>query len=103
MAKGYWIARVDVTDPEAYQKYVRANGEAFAKFGARFLVRGGDSECVEGNARARNVVIEFPSYRAARDCYHSPEYQRAMAFRRAAAESDILIVEGYEGAQPSAA
>src|ERR1700722_14775810 len=50
MAKGYWIARVDVSDPEAYQAYVRANGIAFAKFGGRFLVRGGTYRAAEGVA-----------------------------------------------------
>lgn len=100
MAKGYWIARVDVNDAEAYKKYLQANGEPFAKFGARFLVRGGAFETVEGSTRARNVVLEFPSYEAALACYRSPEYQRAMTFRRDAAESDVVIIEGYEGAQP---
>jgi len=100
MPKGYWIARVDVTDAEAYKKYLQANGEAFAKFGGRFLVRGGDSESVEGSSRARNVVIEFPNYQTAQQCYRSPEYQRAMAFRRAAAESDLVIIAGYDGPQP---
>ena len=41
MPKGYWIVHVDVRDPEAYQQYVKANAAAFAKYGARFLVRGG--------------------------------------------------------------
>ena len=100
MTKGYWMAGVDVTDPQAYKKYVQANAEAFAKFGARFLVRGGEFECVEGRARARSVVIEFPSYQAALDCYRSPEYRRAMGFRRDASEADIVIIEGYDGPQP---
>jgi len=100
MAKGYWIGRVDVTDPEAYKKYVAANGNAFAKYGARFLIRGGKFEAVEGGARARNVVIEFPSYEAAIDCYRSPEYAEAMAHRLAAGVADILIIEGYDGVQP---
>ncbi len=100
MAKGYWIARVDVADPEAYKKYVAANATPFAKFGARFMIRGGRFEAVEGTARARNVVLEFPSYQAALDCYRSPEYAEAMALRLDASEADILIIEGYDGAQP---
>ena len=100
MAKGYLIGRFDVTNPEAYLKYVGANGIAFAKFGARFLVRGGQFESVEGAARSRNVVIEFPSYQAALDCYRSPEYAEAMAHRLGASVADILIIEGYDGAQP---
>jgi uncharacterized protein (DUF1330 family) len=100
MTKGYIIGRVDVTNPEAYLKYVAANGAPFAKFGARFLVRGGQHEAVEGEARSRNVVIEFPSYQAALDCYRSPEYAEAMAHRLGAAVADILVIEGYDGAQP---
>lgn len=99
-AKGYWIGRVDVSDPEAYKKYVAANAKAFSKFGARFLVRGGSFRAAEGEARQRNVVIEFPSYQAALDCWDSPEYKEAMAHRLGAGTADIVIVEGYEGAQP---
>jgi len=100
MARGYWIAGVDISDGEAYRKYVQANAAAFAKFGARFLVRGGAFEAREGTARSRHVIIEFPDYQAARDCYDSPEYRRAMAFRRGASDADLLIVEGYDGPQP---
>lgn len=100
MAKGYWIARVDVHDEEAYRQYIAANAEPFAAFGARFVVRGGRYESVEGTARARNVVIEFPSYEAALECYRSPAYQRAIGFRRDASEGDLIIIEGYDGPQP---
>lgn len=100
MPKGYWIARVDVHDEEAYKNYVAANAEAFAKFGARFIVRGGSYEAVEGPARARNVVIEFPSYEAALACYRSPEYAGAMAYRRGASDAEIIVIEGYDGPQP---
>jgi uncharacterized protein (DUF1330 family) len=100
MAKGYWVGRVDVSDPEAYQIYVAANALAFSKYGARFLVRGGQFEAVEGSARSRNVVIEFASYQAALDCYRSPEYATAMALRQNAGDADILIIEGYDGPQP---
>ncbi len=97
MAKGYWIGHVDVHDPEAYKKYVAANGAAFSKYGGRFLVRGGTFEAVEGKLRSRNVVIEFPSYEAALDCYHSPEYRQAMALRTPpVSEADLIIIEGYE-------
>jgi uncharacterized protein (DUF1330 family) len=100
MNKGYWIVRVDVSDPHAYANYVAANGKAFAKFGARFLVRGGDFEVVEGEARARNVVIEYPCYEAALACYHSSEYVEAMAHRENAAVADVIVIDGYDGAQP---
>jgi len=101
MVKGYWIARVDVTDPERYKAYIEANAQAFKKYGARFLVRGGRFENPEGSTRSRNVVIEFPSYQAALDCYESPEYQEAIKLRQAVSTGDLVIIEGYEGAQPS--
>jgi uncharacterized protein (DUF1330 family) len=101
MVKGYWIGRVDVNNPEAYQNYVKANAAAFSKYGARFLVRGGNFEAVEGEARARNVVIEFPSYEAALACWHSPEYKAAKAERDGHAVAEIIVIEGYDGPQPA--
>lgn len=101
MAKGYWIARVDVDDAEAYKAYVAANAAAFAAFGAKFLVRAGRFESKEGSSRSRNVVIEFPSYQVALDCYDSPAYQDALKLRLPVSIADLLIVEGYDGPQPS--
>jgi uncharacterized protein (DUF1330 family) len=86
MAKGYWIVRVDITDME--------------KYGARFLVRGGSFENPEGSSRSRNAVIEFPSYQAAVECWHSPGYQQAIALRQPVSTADLVIIEGYEGVQP---
>ena len=94
MTKGYWIARVDVRDPEGYKGYVATAKPAFERFGANFLARGGSHEVVEGPGRARNVVIEFPSLQAARDCYNSPEYQAAKAIRQQYADGEIVLVEG---------
>jgi len=97
--KGYWIAHVDVTDPEGYKAYVAANPVPFGKFGARFLVRGGRREVVEGKARARTVVIEFPSYAAALACYRSSDYQAVLELRKGKAEADLFVIEGYDGPQ----
>ena len=95
MAKGYWIAHVDVRDPEGYKGYVAAAKAAFEKYGATFLARGGAFETLEGQGRARNVVIEFPSLAAAHDCYHSPEYQAAKAIRQQYADAEMVLVEGF--------
>ena len=97
MKKGYWVAHIEVHNDDAYKKYVEANAEPFKKFGARFLVRGGQFETPEGNSRSRNVVLEFESYQQALDCYHSPEYAAAKALREGASEGDLMIIEGYEG------
>lgn len=94
MAKGYWIARVDVRDAERYKDYVSAAKPAFERYGAVFLARGGPAEKLEGNIRARNVIIEFPSMEAAIACYNSPEYQIAAAIRQEVADADMLVVEG---------
>jgi len=100
MAKGYWIGRVDVANDEGYKPYAAANPAIFKKFGARYVVRGGKFEAREGSSRTRNVVIEFPSYQAALDCYNSPEYQANMKVRQAHATADIIVIEGYDGPQP---
>jgi uncharacterized protein (DUF1330 family) len=100
MAKGYWIAHVDVADPEAYKAYIAANAAAFGKYGARFLVRAGRSEVKEGAARARHVVIEFKDYATALACYESEEYRRALALRQPIAQGELVIAEGYDGPQP---
>jgi uncharacterized protein (DUF1330 family) len=97
MAKGYWIASVDVTDPEGYKEYVAANAAAFQKYGAKFLVRGGRFEVPEGSARSRNIVLEFKDYETALACYRSPEYVAAKALRDGRSEATLIIIEGYDG------
>ncbi|MGB6117584.1 MAG: DUF1330 domain-containing protein [Mesorhizobium sp.] len=96
MAKGYWIARVDVRDPERYKDYVSTAKPAFERFGAKFLARGGAHFEMEGASRARNVVIEFESADVARACYNSPEYQAAAAIRQTCADAELVIVEGAD-------
>jgi uncharacterized protein (DUF1330 family) len=94
MSKGYWIVRVSVTNPEGYPDYLQAARPAFEKYGARFVVRGGQYECMEGTARERNVVVEFADLATAHACYQSPEYQAAKAVRQRHAEADFVIIEG---------
>ncbi|MEM1372920.1 MAG: DUF1330 domain-containing protein [Pseudomonadota bacterium] len=97
MPKGYWIAHVTVEDAEVYDRYRAANAAPFAEYGARFLVRAGSQSVEEGTARARTVVLEFPTIEAARACYASEAYRAAKAIRDPVATSDLVIVEGYEG------
>ncbi len=96
MPKGYWIARVDVRDPENYKDYVAAAKPAFERFGAKFLARGGNHVAAEGVARGRNVIIEFPSLKHAEDCYNSAEYQHAAGIRQKVADGEIVLVEGFD-------
>jgi uncharacterized protein (DUF1330 family) len=94
MPKGYWVAHVNIADPEGYKKYVAAATPAFEKYGAKFLARGGRYSGVEGTARERNVIIEFDSYEQALACYNSPEYSVAAKLRQAAGTADLIVVEG---------
>ena len=100
MAKGYWVARVDVSNDEGYKPYAAANLAIFKKFGGRYVVRGGKFEAIEGQSRSRNVVIEFDSYDAAMACYNSPEYQANIKVRQPHSTADLIIIEGYDGPQP---
>src|SRR5262245_34202380 len=108
MAKGYWIAQLDIVDPEAQKQYVAANQAAFQKYGARYMVRGGKevagfpsrsrSVVKSGAMRSRHVVLEFDSYETPLACYESPEYQAAIKFRDRGCDVDVIIIEGYEPA-----
>jgi len=93
MPSALWIAHVQVTDAEAYGKYAALAGPAIAAHGGVFLARGGRYVQLEGRDRPRNVVARFPSLEAAVACYHSPEYQAALAHAKGASERDLMVVE----------
>ena len=95
MRKGYWISAVDIANMDGYRGYITANKAVFDKYGARFLVRGGERTVVEGHCRDRIVVIEFESYQRALECYRSPEYQALVAVRLPHSQADIVVIEGY--------
>lgn len=94
MRKAYWIVRVSVRQPERYPDYLAAAQPAFERFGAKFIVRGGQFELIEGHTRDRNVVVEFADHETAMACYRSAEYQRAKTIRQQHADADFIIVEG---------
>lgn len=96
MAKGYWVGRMTVHDAERYKDYVAAATPAYQEYGAKFLVRGGPFEEVEGEARARNVVIEFDTFEKALACYNSPAYVAARKIRQEIAEGELIVVEGID-------
>jgi uncharacterized protein (DUF1330 family) len=96
MPKAYVIARVTVTDPQAYAEYAKDATEAIRKYGGRPLARGGTYEALEGEARSRNVILEFESFEQAKRYYHSAEYQAAKAKRDGIAVAEIVAVEGVE-------
>ncbi len=93
MPKAFWIAHVEVTDPDAYGRYAALATDAIAKHGGEFLARATRYVTLEGPERARHVVARFPSLEAAVDCYNSPEYQAAMEHARGAAKRDLIVIE----------
>lgn len=97
MVKGYWIVHVDVHDVEGYKPYQAGMIPLYGKYDARLIIRAGRHEQVEGKqARARTVVIEFPSYESALECYRSQEYQTNRKHRLPVSDADILIIEGFD-------
>jgi uncharacterized protein (DUF1330 family) len=92
--KAYWIVRVTVNQPEHYPDYLAAARPAFERFEAKFIVRGGDFETMEGRSGERNVVVEFVDFATAMACYRSAEYQKAKAIRQAYADADFIIIKG---------
>ncbi|MDB5571877.1 MAG: hypothetical protein JWN93_3060 [Hyphomicrobiales bacterium] len=100
MPKGYIIARVTVDDNDAYMRYAQAASVAMKKYGCRILARGGKFEPLDGEARPRNVILEFESYEQAKAYFDSPEYQAARAHRVGKSVGEFVLVEGFDGPQP---
>lgn len=96
MAKAYWIAQVEVTDPERFADYAKLGPGRLADFGGRFLARGGARTVMEGSAPERIVIIEFPSREHALAFYQSPDYQAARQHRLGAANCTFLVVDGLD-------
>ncbi len=95
--KGYLVARVHVTDAQQYGEYVKVAGGITAKYGGRYLARGGRTATLEGpGVTDRLVIVEFPSFEQAQAFYASPEYAAARKIRAGAAEASFVLIEGYE-------
>ena len=94
-SKGYVIAEITVTDPDAYKQYAATVAPIAAKFGGKYLVRGGQTVAVEGDPPGgRIVVIEFDNLAAARAFEDSSDYQAVAPLRHKAARSRVFLVEG---------
>jgi uncharacterized protein (DUF1330 family) len=91
----YVLVQVEVTDPVRYEDYKAMVPPSIAKFGGRFLVRGGKTHTMEGDWSPRRlVVVEFPSVEQAKAWWNSPEYAAAKALRQATSQSELIIAEG---------
>ena len=94
---GYIIAKVNVTDMDKYKEYLKVTPGTIAKFGGKFLVRGGDIATLEGEAiNDRLVVLEFPSIDKAKEWYHSQDYQDARKIRKGAAIASFYAIDGVK-------
>ena len=92
---GYLIARVEVTDPDAYEKYKKLSADAIEKYEGRYLARGGHMETLEGDEESKRVVIVvFPTLEQARAFYNSPEYGKAKTAREGASVGQFVIIDG---------
>ena len=100
MAKGYWIARVDVHNDEGYKAYARPTPRSSRNSAAASWCAAASSRARKASSRSRNVVIEFPDYETALACYNSPEYQANIKVRQPHSIADLVIIEGYDGPQP---
>jgi uncharacterized protein (DUF1330 family) len=97
MPKGYWLARLDISDRETFAEYRKRNAAPIAAFGGRFVVKGGRAETMLGPQRGENVVIEFDSYAQAAACFRSADYQAAADYLKRSCEIiEFVIVEGVE-------
>ena len=90
----YAMVHIDVNDAEEYAKYAAIAGPAVAKYGGTFLARGGECIHMEGEGRARNVIIRFDDMEIAKKFYHSQEYQEALSYGIPAADREYTFVEG---------
>jgi uncharacterized protein (DUF1330 family) len=91
----YVIVELDVTDPAAFEEYRTQVPATIAKYGGRYLVRGGRSQTLEGDWHPRRcVLLEFPSVEQAMTFYDSPEYAPQKALRLRSARSKIVVMEG---------
>ena len=95
----YVIAEVEVTDPTTLQKYGAKAPQIVASFNGHYVVRGGKTVALEGEApKGYIVVIGFDSLEKARTWYDSPDYAAIRPFRQSSTKSRIFIAEGV--AQP---
>ena len=95
MAKCYWIAHPNLTNPEKFvSDYASKVGDVVEQFGGRFLVRGGEVTYREGDSTDLDVVVEFPSREKAIECKNSPEYKAIEGGRIDNVTGMFIMVDG---------
>jgi uncharacterized protein (DUF1330 family) len=91
----YLVVDIDVTNPAQFEEYKKLAPGAIAKFGGRYLIRGGAYERLEGDWKPQRLtIVEFDSMEKAKAFYTSPEYKNAIKARAGAANFKALLVQG---------
>jgi uncharacterized protein (DUF1330 family) len=91
----YIVVDIDIHDPAGLEEYRKQVPATVAKYGGRFIVRGGTFETLEGSWQPKRLVLlEFPSVEAARRWYESDEYRPLKAMRLQASKSNFIVVDG---------
>lgn len=94
----YVIVEVEVTDPATYEEYKKLTPASLAAYEGKFIVRGGQYETLEGDWKPNRIVmLEFPTVERAKAWWNSPEYTKAKAIRHRAANTKMIVLEGFEG------
>jgi uncharacterized protein (DUF1330 family) len=94
----YVVSERAVTDPTLFKEYMKRGATALARYGGRFLLRGGAVGVLQGEPPASRVVIlEFPSREQAEAWWNSPDYAEASEFRTASSKGKAYLVPGYAG------
>ena len=92
----YVIVEVSITDHSEYEEYKKLTPAAIAAYDGKFIVRGAQTESLEGEWHPeRIVVLEFPSLERAKEWWGSSEYSKAKEIRQRSATTKMLVVEGY--------
>jgi uncharacterized protein (DUF1330 family) len=95
--KAYIIVDVEITDPARYDEYKKLTPASLVPYGGKFIVRGGQTETLEGEWKpGRIVVLEFPSLEKAKAWWSSDGYAPAKAIRQSASHAKLIVVEGFE-------
>ena len=95
MSAGYAIFNINVTNPENYKHYIEQVVSVAKKFGAEYIIRGGENQVIEGTwQHPRTVVMRFPSYEKALEWYNSAEYKPIKQIRLDNAETNGIIIKG---------
>lgn len=93
----YVIARVEVTDWDKYNEYLKVGPGTLAQYGGKFIARNGEKATLEGPGETRRLIIlEFPSLAKAKEWYNSEEYRNARKLRAGASTGSLVAIEGVE-------